>query len=424
MALLKAGTPVNKLPAELLVLIFERLLDVRSICQCSEVCRRWRMLSGHDAVWNALLSQHYVDTRTESDLVAESSVAIPAPRLKQVYAHWHQRYRGFIDSYTRIRRSVLRLEAWAGDNCPPLLQSLAPGLGWMGSESIPVRELLNIVSDSPAMRDFLIAYHLHDGQRRQRRFLKFGLFGSYDCYGEVCSLSWLSSRMLQVVPMGQFKLLVFAWCHTSRNYLGIVVDCPPAHSTLILHHVVQLQPQSYRFVDKGLFGDFFASYVDDLVSGCYDIHDNVISMLPNRGPHTGTSISRGIRTTVSVMFCPDETPAFRVYRYQISFEVLDFAELGFGSVQLKSRHWLIHYQDQSQTQSSGHGVVGEFPILSESSPYYRYCSRMTDDEMEDLILVAFEGYFTMVPGTIDEPTGPDFTLAVPYTEVPVPLEIV
>ncbi|KAJ1672281.1 hypothetical protein GGF38_000159 [Coemansia sp. RSA 25] len=424
MASPKAEAPVDRLPAELLVMVFERLLDIRSICQCSEVSRRWRALTSHDAVWNAMLSQHYVDTRLEVDLMAEGSADIPAPRLKHVYAHWHQRYRGFIDSYARIRRSVLRLEAWAGDNCPPLLQSLAPGLGWMGSESMPVRELLSVVSDSPAMRDFLIAYHLHDGQRRQRRFLEYGLFGSYDCYGEVCSLSWLSSRMLQVISMGQFKLLVFAWCHTSRNYLGIVVDCPPAHSSHILHHVVQLQPQSYRFVDKGLFGEFFTSYVDDLVSGRYDVHDNIISMLPNRGPHTGTSISRGIRTTVSVMFCPDETPAFRIYRYQISFEALDFAALGFSSVQLKSRHWLIHYQDQHQTQSSGHGVVGEFPLLSEASPYYRYCSRMTDDEVEDLMLVAFEGYFTMVPGTIDEPAGPEFTLLVPYTEVPIPLEIV
>ncbi|KAJ2419619.1 hypothetical protein GGF41_004566, partial [Coemansia sp. RSA 2531] len=299
---------------------------------------------------------------------------------------------------------------------------LAPGLGWMGSESIPVRELLSVVTDSPDMRDFLIAYHLHDGQRRQRRFLEYGLFGSYDCYGEVCSLSWLSSRMLQVIAMGQFKLLVFAWCHTSRNYLGIVVDCPSAHSSQILHHVVQLQPQSYRFIDKGLFGDFFTTYIQDLVSGRYDVHNDVISMLPNSGPHTGTSISRGIRTTVSVMFCPDETPAFRVYRYQISFEVLDFAALGFASAQLKSRHWLIHYQER-QTESSGHGVVGEFPILSEESPYYRYCSRITDDELEDLMLVAFEGYFTMVPGTLEDPAGPDFTLAVPYTEVPIPMEI-
>ncbi|KAJ2556994.1 F-box only protein 3, partial [Coemansia sp. RSA 1836] len=143
MASPKAEAPVDRLPAELLVMVFERLLDIRSICQCSEVSRRWRALTSHDAVWNAMLSQHYVDTRLEVDLMAEGSADIPAPRLKHVYAHWHQRYRGFIDSYARIRRSVLRLEAWAGDNCPPLLQSLAPGLGWMGSESMPVRELLS-----------------------------------------------------------------------------------------------------------------------------------------------------------------------------------------------------------------------------------------------------------------------------------------
>ncbi|KAJ2686677.1 hypothetical protein IWW39_003472 [Coemansia spiralis] len=409
---------VASLPAELFVLIFERLLDARSICECSQVCRSWYALTSHDSVWNSLLTQCCVDTRTESGLLSE-----PHPRLKLVYAHWHQRYRGFLDSYTRIRRSVLCLESWAETNCPPLFLSLAPGLGWMGSESIPVRELLSVVTDSPHMRDFLIAYHLHDGQRRQRRFLDYGLFGSYECYGEVCSLSWLSSRMLQVIAMGQFKLLVFAWCHITRNYLGIVVGCPPAHSTQIMHHVVQLQPQSYRFVDRGLFGDFFTGYIRDLVNGRYDIQDDVISMLPNSGPHTGTSVSRGIRTTASIMFCPDETPAFRVYRYQISFEILDFAALGCASVQLKSRHWLMYYQGERQAQSSGHGVVGEFPILSEASPYYRYCSRMTDDEMDDLMLVAFEGYFTMVPGTLVDPAGPDFTLAVPYTVVPIPMEI-
>ncbi|KAJ2620504.1 hypothetical protein GGI26_004911 [Coemansia sp. RSA 1358] len=321
-----------------------------------------------------------------------------------------------------MRKAALKLEGWASENCPPLIQSLAPGLGWMEEETMPVRELLGVISDSPAMRDFIILYHMHDGQRRRQQFLPYGLFGSYECYGEFCSLSWLSSRMLQVISMGNIRLLVFAWCHTSSNYLGVVIDCPEAHRNHILHHVVQLQARSYRFVDKGLFGEFFAGYVDELTSGCHDVHENIISMFPNRGPHSSTSISRGIRTTVSAMFCTDETPQFRVYRYEVSFELLDPELLGYSSVQLKSRRWLMRYSNDEYAHSGGAGVVGEFPIISVEEPYFRYCSRLQDEE--NSMIIAFEGEITMVPGTLDQPQGPEFTLRIPYVELPIPLEII
>ncbi|KAJ1931749.1 hypothetical protein GGF37_007286, partial [Kickxella alabastrina] len=221
--------------------------------------------------------------------------------------------------------------------------------------------------------------------------------------------------------MGQFKILVFAWCNATRNYLGILVDCPASCTQQILHHVVQLQPQSFRFVDKGLFGDFFSAYVDALADGHHDIDNGVICMMPNCGPNTSTSVSHGIRTTVSVMFCSDETSRFRVYRYQVTFEIVDPEELGFDSVQLKDRHWLVHYSDEQLAQSGGPGVIGQLPVLSRESPYYRYCSRMQDEEGGPAV-VAFEGHFTMVPGTLEEPLGQDMILFVPYVEVPMPLE--
>ncbi|PIA13705.1 hypothetical protein COEREDRAFT_83302 [Coemansia reversa NRRL 1564] len=341
---------------------------------------------------------------------------------KRLFANWHDYYRGFTDSYTRMRKAFDRLEIWAESSSPVLLQSLGTGLGWMSGVSVPVRELLEVVNDSPAMRDFIMAHHFHDGQRRQRRFLGVGLFGSYECYGEVCSLSWLSSRMLQVIAMGQFRILVFAWCHVTRNYLGMVVDCPPTHCVL-MHHVIQIQPRSYRFVDKGLFGEFFTAYIEELVAGHHDVHDGVINMMPNYGPHTGISVMRGIRTTVSAMFCFDETSSFHVYRYQVTFEIVNPEELGFSSVQLESRHWLVHYSNQEHVHVNGAGVVGEFPLISVDEPYFRYCSRV-QDEPEGLMVVGFEGYFTMVPGTLDEPKGTPFNLPVPYIELPIPMEII
>ncbi|KAI7825455.1 hypothetical protein BX661DRAFT_184609 [Kickxella alabastrina] len=413
---------VATLPEELYILVFKQLPGFRDVCECSRVCRQWRVFADSDPVWGALLRQNLVNT-SDDDLcnhIDDSHARLP--KHKRIFATWYQRYRGFTDSYTRMRRAVQKLEMWAHDHSPQLLRSLSPGLGWMGSESVPVRELLRVVSDSPAMRDFLMAYHMHDGQRRQERFLDFGLFGSYLCYGEFCSLSWLSSRMLQVVAMGQFKILVFAWCNATRNYLGILVDCPASCTQQILHHVVQLQPQSFRFVDKGLFGDFFSAYVDALADGHHDIDNGAICMMPNCGPNTSTSVSHGIRTTVSVMFCSDETSRFRVYRYQVTFEIVDPEELGFDSVQLKDRHWLVHYSDEQLAQSGGPGVIGQLPVLSRESPYYRYCSRMQDEEGGPAV-VAFEGHFTMVPGTLEEPLGQDMILFVPYVEVPMPLEV-
>ncbi|KAJ1748310.1 hypothetical protein LPJ79_004628 [Coemansia sp. RSA 1821] len=409
------STFVHLLPAELLLLIFERLESYHDLCNCSKA-------TNDEKLWESLLEQRYVDIPTEraeaQQLLETSSTQ---GQNKVIFANWFQRFRGFTDSYTRMNRTFRRLEQWAEENCPIILKSLGPGLAWVSGESIPVRELLQVVSDSPDMRDFIMAHHIHDGQRRRQMFLDHGLFGSYECYGEVCSLSWLGSRMLQVVKMGKFRLLIFAWCHQTRNYLGIVVACPMARTPHLMHHVIQLQPQSHRFVDHGLFGKFFASYVDNLVAGHHDVRDQRISLMPNCGPYTSSSLSHGIKTTVSAMFCVDETPRFRVYRYQVTFELIDPDQLESSSVQLASRNWLIYYTNQEYIHASGPGVVGEFPILSADRPFYRYCSRI-EDSPEGMEVVGFEGQFTFVPGSLDRPAGPNITLRVPFIELPIPLE--
>ncbi|KAJ1952110.1 F-box protein skip16 [Linderina pennispora] len=386
----------------------------------SEVCTEWWLLADDDLVWSDLLQHSCVDIEAERDYMSHKLPEIG--KNKAIFASWYRRYKDFADSYTRMRRAMNKLKVWASINCPPLLQSLSPGLGWMGSESIPVRELLSVTSDSPEMRDFIIAYHLHDGQRRRmRRFDRYGLFGTYECYGDFCSVVWLPSRMLQVMELGLFKVAVFALCPETLNYLGIVVQCPDEFSRQTLNHVVEMQPGTYRYRDKGLFGDFFTSYIDQLVEGHYDIYDNMISLMPNRGPFTSTSIVRGIKTTVSAMFCAHPVRSQRLYRYQVTFELVSAEALGYPSAQLKSRSWLIRYANDQFTQTGGDGVIGKHPLLSEKEPYFKYCS-LLQDELDHEMLVAFEGDFTMVPGSLANPLGPQFTLPVTHVEVPIPNE--
>ncbi|KAJ1951281.1 hypothetical protein FBU59_000250 [Linderina macrospora] len=368
-----------------------------------------------------MLRVNCVDIEAEKDYLNHK---LPETgKNKAIFASWYGRYKDFADSYRRMRRAMLKLKDWAATNCPPLLQSLSPGLGWMGSESIPVRELLSVTSNSLEMRDFIIAYHLHDGQnRRSRRFEDYGLFGTYECYGEFCSVLWLPSRMLQIMKFGSFNVLIFALCPESLNYLGIVVACPEEFSKYTLNHVVEMQQGTCRYRDMGLFGDFFTSYVDRLVEGHYDVYDNRISLMPNRGPNTSTSIVRGIKTTVSAMFCAQPATSRRLYRYQVTFELVSVEALGYPSVQLKSRAWLMHYSNGQFTQTRGDGVVGSHPVLSEKEPYFRYCS-LAQEEIDQEMLVGFEGDFTMVPGSLKKPLGPKFTLPVTHVVVPVPVEL-
>ncbi|ORX67254.1 hypothetical protein DL89DRAFT_324605 [Linderina pennispora] len=357
----------------------------------------WWLLADDDLVWSNLLQHSCVDIEAEKDYMGHKLPEIG--KNKAIFASWYRRYKDFADSYTRMRRAMNKLKAWAGINCPPLLQSLSPGLGWMGSESIPVRELLSVTSDSPEMRDFIIAYHLHDGQRRRmRRFDRYGLFGTYECYGDFCSVVWLPSRMLQVMELGLFKVAVFALCPETLNYLGIVVQCPDEFSRQTLNHVVEMQPGTYRYRDKGLFGDFFTSYIDQLVEGHYDVYDNMISLMPNRGPFTSTSIVRGIKTTVSAMFCAHPVRSQRLYRYQA---------LGYPSAQLKSEIMA--------------DPLCKRPIHADRRRW-RYRQASIADELDHEMLVAFEGDFTMVPGSLANPLGPQFTLPVTHVEVPIPNE--
>ncbi|KAJ2709603.1 hypothetical protein H4R19_004170, partial [Coemansia spiralis] len=125
-----ATVPILALPAELAILVFERLDSFRDICECSKVCRQWRAVANGDSIWGGLLRRRCVDVSAEwAEAGAELAGERTMCRNKAIFARWYRRYRGFTDSYTRMRRAFRRLETWADMHSPLLRQSLAPGLG-------------------------------------------------------------------------------------------------------------------------------------------------------------------------------------------------------------------------------------------------------------------------------------------------------
>jgi hypothetical protein len=73
----------------------------------------------------------------------------------------------------------------------------------------------------------------------------------------------------------------------------------------------------------------------------------------------------------------------------------------YPSVQLKLRRWRFETL-QNQVQSvEGEGVIGHFPLLSASTPFFEYCSYGMAD------CASMEGEFVFVPGSLGNPlVGP------------------
>ena len=103
------------------------------------------------------------------------------------------------------------------------------------------------------------------------------------------------------------------------------------------------------------------------------------------------------------------------------------AERGFETAQLHTRHWIISKSDGPPDHVNGAGVVGRFPLFREGG--WREDKQVdasgrirSGEECEGIFVyqsmsgrggpVAFEGELNMVPGSIQQPTGDEFTVQV------------
>ena len=106
---------------------------------------------------------------------------------------------------------------------------------------------------------------------------------------------------------------------------------------------------------------------------------------------------------------------------------LSAAERGFVTCQLESRHWRLGQLDGSFEEVHGPGVVGRFPLLREGG--WREDTQIDQrgtiaaGEERDGVFIyqsmsgrgpvaSFEGEITFVPGSLREPSGAPFRVAV------------
>ena len=162
---------------------------------------------------------------------------------------------------------------------------------------------------------------------------------------------------------------------------------------------------------------------------------NSIILFPNAPGKLGCSraVTKGIEVVSSSVFMPESTSG---WGYSIRIRLLMPGEegylnpeqRGFSTCQLRSRHWIIDLGQQEE-HVRGNGVIGKYPLLREggwrddSQDMY---GRVRQSFQRDGTFVyqscsgranrasggSFRGELIFIPGSIENPKGPDFEVIV------------
>jgi uncharacterized protein affecting Mg2+/Co2+ transport len=200
----------------------------------------------------------------------------------------------------------------------------------------------------------------------------------------------------------------------------------------------------------GAFAAWFATYAARVASGCYRVAPIVpdaprtggVVLFPDGelpgGAGVAAATTVGVAVRASAVYLPNHPSGFA---YSIRLRATD--ALSYGSCQLKARHWKIADGDEPHRDVRGDGVVGKFPVLRAGGwrddaqvgdlarGFERAVERGPDRDGEFVYQSfsgpmlrpgggTFEGALEFHPGSVVEPAGPTFLVAVPRFRLRVP----
>mmetsp|Transcript_12032 Transcript_12032/g.38527 ORF Transcript_12032/g.38527 Transcript_12032/m.38527 type:complete len:283 (+) Transcript_12032:144-992(+) len=200
----------------------------------------------------------------------------------------------------------------------------------------------------------------------------------------------------------------------------------------------------------GAFAAWFAAYAARVASSCYRVAPIVpdaprtagIVLFPDGelpgGAGVAAATTVGVQVRASAVYLPNHPSGFA---YSIRLRATE--ALSYGSCQLKARHWKIADGDEPHRDVRGDGVVGKFPVLrfggwrddaqvgDLARGFERAVERGPDRDGEFVYQSfsgpmlrpgggTFEGALEFHPGSVVEPAGPTFLVAVPRFRLRVP----
>lgn len=417
---------MNELPPEILLDVMRRLDSPRQLARCAQVCHMWNRIASDGSLWVPFCLRYWVppgpsvspgerenvkDRENERFAVWTAGQDVAGQRdSKTAFVAWFRQFGqgGFVELYPRMKRLVCRMHAWLKANSPMTFASLQTGrFSWNDlcnelAARLPLRHQHYQQCDD--IKALALLYHFIDGQKARIPQIDFGLFGAYSCYGQYTSLFLVPSVYLKVLTMRGIDFLVFALCPRTGKFLGIVVS---PHLPQFEGHVMELNDEIGSYVDRGPFLDFFSNYVESLTNHQHDLigPDRTICMFPLTGPHTSLEVTRGIKIEAASLLSLESGSPLGLWSYRIKMTYVGGPGAP-GQCQLIRRHWMTRYQSGHVEHVHGNAVVGQHPILSDSSRSFAYCSANVGREVDGRMdfPVSMEGELTFVIGLMANAT--------------------
>ncbi|XP_062107860.1 F-box protein SKIP16 isoform X3 [Humulus lupulus] len=152
---------------------------------------------------------------------------------------------------------------------------------------------------------------------------------------------------------------------------------------------------------------------------------NSINQFPEEPPLCSTAVTSGVQVRASAVLIPEfsnlqDFEEKYIFTYSIRMSLLpggcNVNGMTFESCQLYWRHWVIHANNQVVSDVNGEAVIGKFPILrpGEKEFVYESCTPLPSSEG------SVEGYFTFVPGRLQDPKGDMFRVTVAQFPLQLP----
>ncbi|POO03608.1 F-box domain containing protein [Trema orientale] len=422
-------------------------LGAEDTARASCVSKKLRESASEDSLWSHICAQDLALSQPLDPL------GNPLPSFRESYHSWRESFSMYPWSLVkRVKRCWGRLRNWLTLNFPEAEATLKKG----ASES-DIQELERILKVKLPLPTRIL-YRFYDGQEFTDEHYSnslygspLGLIGGYTFYNRSVNVYLLplrqiitrteeirrhpgfsgKSKYIAVAASSTFINKLFLLnCNSGQLFVGTknlsasgeMLPCVPKELIRSVHDLNGDQQQDAMLL-------WLEEHGHRLEKGIIKLREEKkfrsISLFPEEPPSCITAITSSVKVRASAVLIPefsdlqdDEDKYLFTYSIRMSLlpEGCYINGMTFGSCQLYWRHWVIRANNHVVSDVNGEAVIGKFPLLrpGEKEFIYESCTPLPSSEG------SVEGYFTFVPGSLSEPKGDLFKVAVAQFPLQLP----
>ncbi|CAL8992718.1 unnamed protein product [Prunus brigantina] len=422
-------------------------LEAEDSARAACVSKKLRASASEDSLWSHFCAR---DLDLPQPLDPHGNLT---PSFKESYQLWREAFNMYPWSLVkRVKKCWDKLRNWLTINFPEAESTLNKGASEADIQEL--EKILKVKLPLPTR----ILYRFHDGQDFEDKHFPnsrvgcpLGIIGGYSFYDllinvyllplrqviseteEITRKQGFSVRSKCVVVAASFtyiKKLFFLNCTSGQLYVGTrnlladgeMLPCVPNALISSVHDCSVDQQQDAMLL-------WLEEHGRRLENGIIKLRqeENIrsISQFPEESPLCSTAITNGVKVRASAVFVPElanlqHTSEKYLFAYSIRMSLLPegcfINGMTFSSCQLHCRHWIIRAKDVVVGDVNGEAVVGQYPLLHPGDSEFVYESYTPLPFSSGSI----EGSFAFIPGSLREPKGGPFDVAVAQFPLQVP----